>query len=258
MTKQEISVKPSGNSFIDENHDSLLEHLIELSSIISNNFDPDRFRLLIEDFTLSIENHFSHEETILRGVGYKNLRAHTIQHRTMALDLHTYLAEDLSKKETAKFMQKMVASVISHEMLMDQDYWSYFDDNPSDKTGLISWQPEFETGNKEADRHHQSLINHVNRFYIKLIDSNDIDIACSELKLLCAYSEHHFQEEERLLGERLRLGHKEQHKKLLDDLGVVIDEIKAGKFKLNNLGGYLDFWLLNHIKMYDIPAFSSN
>ena len=83
-------------------------------------------------------------------------------------------------------------------------------------------------------------------------------MACSELKLLCAYSEHHFQEEERLLGERLRLGHKEQHQKLLADLGVVINEIRAGKFKLNNLGGYLDFWLINHIKMYDIPAFSSN
>lgn len=258
MTKQKVSVEPSGNTFIDENHSNLLDFLDDLSSLLSQNTDPDKYRLIIEDFITALECHFTHEEIILKGVGYKNLRIHTIQHRMMALDLHKYLVGSFPQHETDLLMKDLTASVLAHEMTMDQDYWPYFNDNPSGNNCLISWKPEFETGDKEADGHHQSLINHINRFYIKLVDSNDIDMACSELKLLGAYSKFHFQEEERLLGDKLRRGHKEHHQKLLADLNIVINEIKDGRFKLTTLGDYLDFWLLNHIKMYDIPAFSSN
>jgi hemerythrin len=258
MAAQDIIIEPSGNSFIDENHQNLLEHLTEISALISNSFNPDKFRSIIEDFIINLEHHFSHEETILRGVGYKNLRIHTLQHRTIALELHKHLVGRFSYNETIPLVNKIKKSIFVHELSLDQDYWPYFNDNPSGKVNLITWRPEFETGRAEADRQHQSLINHVNRFYIKVIDSNDIGMACSELKLLSAYSEHHFQEEEQLLGDRLRLGHKEHHQKLLADLGIVINEIRDGKFKLTNLGDYLDFWLLNHIKMYDIPAFASN
>lgn len=258
MNEQEVSVGSTGNSFIDENHDGLLEHLAKLSSLRDNNPEPDKVRSMIEGFITNLEQHFAHEEIVLKGAGYKNLRIHIVQHRMMALDMHKYLVGGLPENDAALFIKKITASILSHEMTMDQDYWPYFDDSPSGKTGLIAWQPEFETGDNEVDSHHQSLINHVNRFYIKVLASNDTNMACRELKLLCAYSEYHFQEEEKLLGAKLRLGHKEEHQRLLADLGCVINEIEAGKYQLKNLGGYLDFWLLNHIKMHDVPAFSNN
>ena len=258
MSKKSIHLEPSGNSFIDENHGHLLEHLIHLSSLASTNSNLNSFRLIVEDFITNLEQHFSHEETILKGAGYTNLRAHTMQHRMIALELHKFLAKNFDHDEATLFVQETTSSIIAHEMSSDQDYWPYFNETPSSKTGLISWQQAFETGNKASDTQHQSLINHINRFYLKLIDSNDIEMACTELKLLCAYSKHHFQEEEQLLGDRLRLGHKEHHQKLLADLDIVINKIQAGEFTLNNLGDYLDYWLVNHIKMYDIPAFSSN
>ena len=47
------------------------------------------------------------------------------------------------------------------------------------------------------------------------------------------------------------------HRFLISDLERLIAEVKAEKFEPNNIGDYLKFWLLNHIRNFDIPAFES-
>ena len=111
---------------------------------------------------------------------------------------------------------------------------------------------------QRTDKHHYALINFINRFHQKYASSSDVVFACVDLNNLCAYSELHFSQEENELGQKFRPGHKANHKKLLSDLKKLINEIEAGNYKLENLGSYLKFWLLNHIQEFDVPAFKHN
>ena len=56
----------------------------------------------------------------------------------------------------------------------------------------------------------------------------------------------------------MRYGHKANHDSQIDDLGVLIPEIENGKYDLQNIGNYLEYWLINHIKTFDIPALMNN
>ncbi len=244
----------TGNSFIDENHTDLLDHLDSIITLSLESWNTDKFKSSVRGFIVDIENHFSHEEVILRGAGYSDLDRHIIDHRSIALFLHEKCLECSDYKQASQLQTEMRSKIFSHELLEDQKYWPLFDGNSSTESHLLRWSSELETGNADIDRQHQALVSHINRFYVGLVQSEDRDFACRELKLLCAYSEYHFEEEERLLGTRMWEKHKAAHHKLIADLEVVINEIASGKFELSGLGNYLDYWLFNHIKMFDIPT----
>lgn len=248
----------SGNSFLDENHFDLLEHLDFLLNIERNNWDPILFKDEFNKFILNIENHFHHEEIVLKGAGYTDLENHTIFHRDIALNLRKNNNVDFSDFKEASFLIEGAASyIIEHEMLKDQQYWPLFDDNKSNNTNLIPWSDKYETNNSEIDNHHIALLNHINRFYITCVDKEDIDSTISELKILCLYSKYHFEKEEDILGDQLAKHHKINHTKLIRDLETLIVEIENGKFQIKNLPDYLSYWLFDHLREYDIPAFAN-
>lgn len=68
---QTSTLKPSsGNSFIDDNHSDLLQHLDSIINWSLDSWNSEEFKSSIRNFIVDLENHFSHEEIILRGAQY--------------------------------------------------------------------------------------------------------------------------------------------------------------------------------------------
>lgn len=67
---QNQSDNNSGNSFIDEDHEKLLEHMDELTLLLRDNWDRDNFNSSVQDFIVKVESHLSHEEVILKGAKF--------------------------------------------------------------------------------------------------------------------------------------------------------------------------------------------
>ena len=237
--------QPSGNNFIDDNHDDILNSMDELTFMVRDDWNLNTFTSAVSHFIVQLGNHFSHEETILKGANFNDLAKHIIMHREIALRLRIDVMTILERDDAINFLISSRAEIFSHELIDDQAYWPLFDSD--NVLTVISWSKKYETGDAEVDKHHKSLVNYINRLSLKLIESPDIDIACSELNNLYEYSKFHFKEEEKILGEKLRQSHKENHILLLEDLNNLISEIREEVIKTNAIAEYLKYWLLNHI-----------
>lgn len=248
----------SGNSFIDENHDELLSHLDSLTELLRDNWDFEIFSQEYSNFVSSLESHFSHEEMILRGAKFKNLESHKIKHRELSLKLLIGNMSDFGYDGAVQLLAKTRSAVFSHELLEDQNYWDIFNDNIGDFDEFVSWSTDLETGDKDTDEHHRALLKFIQRLDFNFRQTTDYEKVSNELKYLKNYSEFHFASEEKALGSGFKALHETNHKDLLVDLDSLIDEVKAKKFKLTNLGDYLKYWLINHIRDFDIPAFKKN
>ncbi|MBT5109321.1 MAG: hypothetical protein HOM25_11620 [Rhodospirillaceae bacterium] len=254
---ENIDGQKSGNSFIDENHEGLLSHLKYLEASVKDNWGQFGFTSEIRDFIVALENHFHHEEIILKGAKYEKLDHHVFQHRKVAMDLHQGAFLDHDYNGAVQFLAAASAQIFSHELLDDQLYWPVFEAETPNPHLLILWSSKFETGEPETDKHHKALVNYINRFHRKLAFSDNISV-CTELNNMCTYSRLHFTQEEKELGQSLKPGHAANHKSLISDLKTLINEIEAGNYDIKNLGSYLKFWLLHHIQTFDIPAFKHN
>ena len=243
----------SGNNFIDENHDDLLNHLSELSEYDQSEWDPDIFKSKLDSFIHDLESHFSHEELILSGAGFSDLRAHALLHRELALNIHKKNLLSYDPKSAAELVREITAETISHELMSDQEYWDLFNDKPSSSKRLLLWSKDLETGHPEIDKQHIALMNHVNHLYLRTQRNNDYQEAAKELRMLVLYSKYHFQEEEKHIDNKVSTQHKANHRKLLDDLNILIEEVESEKYDLSSLADYFDYWLFNHIRTYDVP-----
>ena len=248
-----INNKISGNNFIDDNHHEIFCALEKLTFIVRDSWDKNKFISAVSDFIDQLENHFLHEEIILKSVNFENIDAHIILHREIALLLRIEIMDISTREEAIKFLIFIRSKIFSHELIADQDYWYLFDDGTL--PAVLQWTDEFETGDIDVDKHHQSLANYINRLNHKCNQHLDINYICQELKNFYEYSKFHFEEEEELLGDSLRYGHKDNHKLLLEGLDTLITDIANNQVKISSVGEYLKYWLLKHIQNYDIPAF---
>lgn len=248
-----VNNKISGNNFIDENHDEIFDALDKLIFIVRDTWNTIIFINAVSDFIDQLENHFLHEEIILKSVNFQNIDAHIIEHREIALHLRVEIMDVSTREEAVNFLMFIRSKIFSHELIADQNYWYLFDDenNPV----VLQWTDEFETGDIDTNKHHQSLANCINRLNNKCSQLSDINYICRELKNFYEYSKFHFEEEEELLGGNLMHGHEDNHKLLLEGLDALISDIKNNVVKISSVGEYLKYWLLNHIQNYDIPAF---
>lgn len=246
----------SGNSFIDDNHYSLLTTIDEITILLRDGWSKEEFAVRVKNFITDMERHFSHEELILKAARYTEMDSHILKHRELLMRLRMDGYAILNYDAALQFIMSLRTLFFSHELFEDQKYWFLFEQEDSAQDQLIFWSKELETGDLEIDKHHKAIINHLNRFHRRMSDSPDIDFACKDLKQIYEYSKFHFKEEEVFLGKKILPGHKENHESLLADLNVVIDEVRSGKSNIENIGGYLKFWLINHIKNFDIPSFN--
>ena len=145
----------SGNSFIDENHDELLDQLEGLTELLRDNWDFELFSKAFSNFVSNLESHFSHEEMILRGAKFKDLESHKIKHREISLKLLIGNLSDFGYDGAVQLLAKTRSAVFSHELLEDQNYWEIFNDDIGDFDAYASWSVDLETGDKDTDEHHQ-------------------------------------------------------------------------------------------------------
>ena len=248
----------SGNSFIDDNHKDLLDNIDFIASSVRDSWDQRAFESDVRCFIVDLENHFSHEEVILKAAGFSDLDIHSMKHRELSLQLRmdSYYMQGL--EDSIRFLGSLRTKIFSHEMFEDQNYWPLFENEYPAEELIIPWSAELATGDPETAKHHRALVNHINRLHLQFRISSDRHYAYRELRHLYEYSKFHFSEEEHSLDNKLRPGHRANHEFLLIDLSRVIDEVRSGKFQLANIGDYLKYWLINHIQTFDIPSFLQN
>ena len=182
--------QPCGNNFIDDNHDQILNSIDELTFMVRDNWNLNNFSTAVSHFMVQLGNHFSHEETILKGANFNELTKHIIMHREIALQLRIEIMTIFERDDAINFLVSSRAKIFSHELIEDQAYWPLFDS--ANGLTIISWSKKYETGDTDVDKHHKSLVSYINRLNLKLIEVSDVDLACQELNNLYEYSKFHF------------------------------------------------------------------
>jgi len=253
------AVSKSGNNFIDANHIGLVRILEDLENDWKLHGSSGNVEKIAHKFLSALQSHFRHEEIILQGAGYEDIGTHTQKHRRIEHLLYSIISSGLFGATAFYFVDKSQSTIIQHELVEDQEYWNLFAGQDSKDHHVIEWSSEYETGIEEIDLHHKSLVNYINRLNIRVNDGQDENMVVSELKQLCAYSMHHFKEEEISLEKLGNAGlhyHRRAHDVLIKDLRTAIDEIINGEIDVHEIGGYLKFWFANHVAVFDVPSFS--
>ncbi len=115
----------------------------------------------------------------------------------------------------------------------------------------IVWKPDYEIGIPEIDNQHKKLITIANKFLKAKYEGKAPEVLKQTFVDLIDYTKYHFQAEESTMQNasyRFTNEHKEQHKKLIDQIVKVLDRLKSGSINaVEDLAGLLKEWLLDHV-----------
>lgn len=130
--------------------------------------------------------------------------------------------------------------------------------------GGLVWKDEYSVGVAMIDAQHQMFIGIINELYSAIMAKKEDDILDDIFNQLVAYTQFHFQTEERYFDEFDYEGaaeHKRAHQDLRDqiaDLQKQESDIMKDPFKLLD---FLEDWLIDHIigmdKLYG-PCFNEH
>jgi hemerythrin-like metal-binding protein len=118
----------------------------------------------------------------------------------------------------------------------------------------LEWKEEYSVGVELIDIQHQMFIGIINELYSAIMEKKEKDILDNVFKQLVAYTQFHFQTEERYFDEFDYEGaveHKAAHKALIDqvaDLQKQEKDIMENPFELMD---FLEDWLIGHIMGMD-------
>jgi len=119
----------------------------------------------------------------------------------------------------------------------------------------FKWRDSLSIGIEEVDRQHKVLINQINDVYLAIIEDRGQEAVSRALKGLVQYTTNHFDFEESLLeqfGYAEAASHKEQHRKLLNQVSGFIDQVESGAENvMEELLKFLINWLQKHINGSD-------
>jgi diguanylate cyclase (GGDEF)-like protein/hemerythrin-like metal-binding protein len=117
---------------------------------------------------------------------------------------------------------------------------------------LIAWTTAHDVGIALMDKQHRRLVEHLNDLATSLKRGDDSATISDKLKATLAYTQHHFESEERLM-ERVKFAdaadHREKHSHLLDDLRSFSVGCDARSLSLTTK--FLQEWLLRHVDSAD-------
>lgn len=120
---------------------------------------------------------------------------------------------------------------------------------------LIEWRKEFETGISGVDYEHEELVTLINSVYEMLDKNSDKANVISVLGDIYGAISSHFALEERWMEEHgydHYQTHREDHERLLDDIGTITDEFEATtELNAELLKEKLNTWFLGHFQTHD-------
>lgn len=121
--------------------------------------------------------------------------------------------------------------------------------------GKIEWGPEYETGVREIDSQHRTLLG----IYNDLSDALELDTAgeaaSATLDRLLHYTDFHFKTEERMMVEHgypMSSAHTAEHYVLIERSKLLQHRLQGGdqQVAVDTLD-FLKRWLVNHIQKVD-------
>jgi len=219
-------------------------------------------------FVGSVTDHFRHEETILRAIGYGGWSEHAGQHDVMVEQMDrlvVYLSEcECAPGFLGTVADTLDAALCQHEGRQDMAHADVLAGHSRLAPGqpLVPWGDGLATGVERVDSQHRALADSLNTLY-RLSSSGALSREEEESMLLHLLHDLqvHFVEEEALIRPHVSLArylqHERHHQALERQLEHVSRLVSAGTVDLAALtGGFLRFWLIDHIVGADRPLLS--
>jgi len=124
---------------------------------------------------------------------------------------------------------------------------------------IMHWDQQYETGLKDVDDQHRSLVQLINRFGEQLCEQTETDWKSVEqiFKELADYAEFHFHDEEKLmattgLDSNYQEEHKQMHRHFMDEVNHFHAALSPDKPEsASRLYYFLMHWLVSHILVVD-------
>jgi hemerythrin len=124
------------------------------------------------------------------------------------------------------------------------------------KMSMMQWQDSFSVGVTAMDVQHRQLVAMVNQLYEAMRMGKGDLVVKTLLPNLAQYTRSHFNTEEKLMHDVDFPGiaaHQAEHHKLSQEVGDLLDRIKAGKMVATvTLATFLKDWLTKHILGHDM------
>ena len=126
---------------------------------------------------------------------------------------------------------------------------------------FIEWSYEYSLDIPEIDNQHRELVNQLNDT-IRHCTGKKADERLffdNNMKKTIAFLKNHFKTEEKILRKTKNYNfnnHKLEHKKILEDLMKINDDIEKNKVELDlfYVTAYIKERVMKHIKIYDLSA----
>jgi len=116
---------------------------------------------------------------------------------------------------------------------------------------LLNWSSAFCVGVKEIDDQHKKLVDMANRLNDAMQIGQGRESLSKVLNELVDYTVYHFGTEEKLMGLHqypFQAAHKEEHKKLIQDVGAFKAKFDKGDAAITSeIMNFLRDWLTKHI-----------
>lgn len=133
------------------------------------------------------------------------------------------------------------------------------DENEARKGGgnrkvLFAWEDKYDVGIEEVNRQHKVLVGIVNEIYNLQRENRSKQMIRRVLEGLIAYTVNHFAYEEYLMKKFAYPAfeqHKNEHEKLLGQVTDFVGRLDKGENLADELLGFLNQWLSNHIPDVD-------
>lgn len=120
---------------------------------------------------------------------------------------------------------------------------------------FVEWSNELSVGIEEIDAQHQILVELLNEIHQAIQQRQGIEVARHIIDRLDEYARVHFAVEEslmRILNYPEYEQHREDHDRLIEQLGELRVKLEEGKGSLNfELAHFLKLWLTKHIMEVD-------
>jgi hemerythrin len=120
---------------------------------------------------------------------------------------------------------------------------------------LLPWKEDYSVGIEEVDSQHKKLVEYINQLFEAMSVGKGFEALSEILNGLTEYTVKHFFTEEKHMVVYVYPDykkHKEEHKKLVDEVAHLKKEFEAGNKKLTvEVVNFLKEWLINHINGSD-------
>ena len=123
---------------------------------------------------------------------------------------------------------------------------------------MLTWSPEFETGNDAVDFQHKYFLDLIRRIHQNLLHVDNPEYQHNLLLELVKYAEFHFLSEENIASAENLPGldiHKERHQELIRELQKRLDEGKKSTDEYESLIIFVIEWFFGHTYLEDQQLF---